>query len=102
MAVGVKSRISSSLVRAALLYASETWPTREVDVKTLEVFDMCCLRRLIGGKVTFGMSNWELMARAGLPAVGELVLERRWRFLGHVLRMGQVRWPLLFALRGGA
>ena len=102
VSVGVKARVYAAVVRSVLLYATETWPARLADVRALEVFDRWCLRRVVGGKLAFGMSSVELMRRAGLADMGELVRERRWRWLGHVLRMGSERWPRRCLELGGA
>ncbi len=45
------------------------------------------------GRLSFGLSNVELMRRVGLRGMGELLVERRWRWLGHDLRMGPEQLP---------
>ena len=76
-----------AVVRAILLYAVETWAPREADVRRLGVADRSWLRRILGVSRTDRLSNVELHRRLGVPPVESEVTRRRWRFLGHVLRM---------------
>ena len=55
--------------------------------KTLNVFDMRCLRRILGitrqGKVT----NNAVLEKAGIPILHTLLKQRRMQWLRHVTRM---------------
>ena len=73
----VKLRVYAAVVRGALLYATETWPARVADVRSLEVFDRWCLRRVVGWTASWGLSNAGLVGMSGLPElVGVLVVGR--------------------------
>ena len=45
-------------------------PARLADVRAVEVFDRWCLRRVVGGRLSFGLSNGELMSQVGLRGMG--------------------------------
>ena len=47
------------------------------------------------------VSNTGLMARVGLEGVENVLVRRRWRWLGHVMRMSEVRWPRRVLLWSG-
>ena len=94
VSVGVKGRVYSAVVRTGWAMRprraepdpsrAEPRPARLADVRAVEVFDRWCLRRVVWGR---------LMDRVGLRGMGELLVERGWRWLGHVLRMGPDRLP---------
>jgi len=93
VSVAVKARVYSAVVRGVLLYGVESWPLREADCRRLEVFDRGRIRYLLGVRLTDRVSVGQLLARAGVRGLGQLIVERRWRWLGHVMRMGEERVP---------
>jgi len=92
VSVGTKARVYAAVVRGTLLYGAESWVLRAVDVRKLAVFDRGRLRWVAGVRRIERVSNVELVERVRVKAVEEVVVERRWRWLGHVLRMDGNRW----------
>ena len=86
-----------------LLYAVETWPVKQREVRTLETFHHCCLRTLLGIsralQISQHISNKEMRSRAGLTvSLADMISCRRLHWLGHVARMNDNHIPkqLLF------
>jgi hypothetical protein len=79
-----KIRLFNSLVISVLTYGSETWKTTEGDKRKLDTFQNRCLRQLL-------ISNEELHRRARTTKLSETVKGRKWKWIGHVLRMDNTR-----------
>ena len=82
-----KVRLFNSLVLSVLLYGCETWKATEQDKKKLNTFQTRCLRQILKIRWPNTISNENLLLRAGTKKVSDNIMERRWRWLGHVLRM---------------
>ena len=82
-----KQRIFKSNVLSVLLYGSETWKVTKAICHSLDVFQTRCLRRIFKIYWPNTISNEELLARSCLKPVSIEIQQRRWRWLGHILRM---------------
>ncbi|XP_063447098.1 uncharacterized protein LOC134726617 [Mytilus trossulus] len=82
-----KVRLFNSLVISVLLYGCETWKTTEQDKKKFNTFQNRCLRQILKIRWLNTISNENLHIRAGTKKLSDDVIERRWRWIGHVLRM---------------
>ena len=82
-----KIRLFNTLVKPVLLYGSETWKTNAQDNRKLDSFQYQCLKRSLGIFWPYIVSIDELNERTGCTRMSVEVKRRRWRFLGHVLRM---------------
>ena len=80
-----------AVVGTDLVYAAGTWALGAEGLRALEVFDKSRLRRLLKVRWEDRVANGELVRRAGLPGLREVIVGCRWRWLGHVLRMGTGR-----------
>ena len=89
----VKLKIYKAVVQATLLYACETWAATSSTVKALDVFQMQCLRRLFGISKIQHVENVEILKRASMDAVHDVVKFRRLRWLGHISRLPDTRLP---------
>ena len=90
-----KLRLYRSNVRSVLLYAAETWrTTRQIESK-LRGFEGRCLRRILGIWWEQRVTNKEIQTRTGINCIVEEVQRRRWKWLGHILRMDKKRHPLI-------
>ena len=83
----------SACVLGTLLYGSETWTTYQRHERKLHAFHMRCLRRILGISWRDRVSNVEVLDRADIPSMCQLLRERRLRWLGHVHRMSDGRLP---------
>lgn len=93
VSVATKCRVYEAVVRGTLLYGAEGWPLRVADQGRLCSWDLARLRWVLGLKWADRVRGVEVLARSGLRGLGEVAAARRWRWLGHVLRMGEGRWP---------
>ena len=88
-----KLKIYKSNVRSVLLYASETWRTNKKIESRLRGFEGRCLRRILKLHWQQHVTNEEVSRRTGINNIVAEVRQRRWRWLGHVLRMPKSRYP---------
>ncbi len=82
-----KLRIFKSNVLLVLLYGSECWKATKEISRKLDVFQTKCLRRIKRIFWPNKISNKDLLSSCNLEPVSIVVQKRRWRWLGHVLRM---------------
>ena len=82
-----KITLFNTLVHPVLLYGSETWKTNVQDSKKLDSFQYQCFKRSLGIFWPYIVLIDELNERTGCTRMSIEVKRRRWRFLGHVLRM---------------
>lgn len=90
-----KVRVYSAIVRSTLLYGAETWPIKTSDTYKIAVFDRARLRWIAGISRLEKISNSRLASLTELPDVEQVITRNRWKWLGHVLRMNDSRWPLI-------
>ena len=82
-----KIRLYNSLVKSVLLYGSETWKVNDSDNKKLDTFQFRCLRRIMRIRWPYVVSNSEILNKTKMKRISAEVQERRWKWIGHVLRM---------------
>ena len=90
-----KLRLYQSNVRSVLLYAAETWRTTKQIESKLRGFEGRCLRRILGLRWEQRVTNKEITRRTGISGIVDEVKRRRWKWLGHILRMNKNRHPLI-------
>ena len=83
----MQSRPLKSLVMSVLLYGCETWKINESDNKKLDTFLFKCLRRILRIRWPYVVSNNDLLKKTNMKRTSEEVKARRWKWIGHVLRM---------------
>ena len=93
LGTSTKLKIYRSNVRSILLYASETWRTNKRLESRLRGFEGRCLRRILKIRWEQRITNKEIRRRTGINSITDEVKQRRWRWLGHVLRMSGERLP---------
>ena len=82
-----KLKIFRTNVLAVVMYGSETWGLGKGDERRLDVFFHKCLRRLMRISWREKVTNDEVREMAGIPKLSTAIRRRRWKWLGHVLRM---------------
>ena len=92
--VPTKLKLYKSNVRSVLLYGAETWLTNQRIESRLRGFEGRCLRRILKVRWEHRVTNVEIAARTGIDNIVDEIKRRRWRWLGHILRMNKVRHPL--------
>jgi len=88
-----KVRIYNTNVLSVLLYACETWKITKNISHNIEVFQNRCLRRIFRIYWPDMIKNEELLKMAQLPCLTSEVKRRRWKWIGHVLRMKKDATP---------
>jgi len=82
-----KLRIYKSNVLTTLLYGAESWKMTKTISHKLEVFQNRCIRRILGIFWPNTISNEELHKRTAVEPITTAIRRRRWKWIGHVLRM---------------
>ena len=77
----------------ALLYSSETWTVYAKHVKQLERFHQNCIRRILCIKWTSFTPDTDVLSKANIPSISALLLRNRFRWAGHLARLGDERLP---------
>ena len=88
-----KLKLYKSNVRSVLFYATETWKTNAKIESRLRGFEGRCLRRILRINWEDHISNREVRRKTGINCINEEIKKRRWRWLGHILRMSNKRPP---------
>jgi hypothetical protein len=81
-----KTRLYQSCVLSTLLYGSECWRMTESDLNKLAVFHTKNLRRILRIFWPNTIANEDLLARCQQESMDNIIMRKRWRWIGHVLR----------------
>ena len=82
-----KLRLSNTFVKPVLFYGSETWKINEGDNRKLDTFYFKCLRRILQIRCPYVVSIRDILAKTKLKITSTEVKLRRWKWVGHILRM---------------
>ena len=93
--VSTKTKIMlfKSNVLSTLLYGAESWKMTKTISHKLEVYQNRCLHRILNIFWPNTISNTELRRRTTTKLITQEVQMRRWRWIGHVLRMPPTTLP---------
>ena len=81
-----KLRLYQSCVLSTVLYGSECWRKTERDVNKLSTFHTKNLRRILRIFWPETISNQHLLANCNHDSMGTIIMQRQWRWIGHVMR----------------
>ncbi|KAL9980638.1 hypothetical protein ACROYT_G009248 [Oculina patagonica] len=81
-----KLKIYQSCVLSTLLYGSECWRMLESDLEKLSTFHTKSLRKILRIFWPQTISNKDLLLRCKQEDMGTIIMQRRWRWIGHVIR----------------
>lgn len=84
-----KLKIYNSCVTSVLLYGAECWRMTEKDINRLSSFHNTCLRRIMKIYWPNKITNEDLHKKTKSQDIETTLLQKRWRWLGHVLRKPQ-------------
>ena len=98
LSMQTKIRLFKSNVLSVLLYGAESWKVTKTISHSIEVFQNRCLRRIFKIYWPSVISNEDLLKKANLPPLTTEIKRRRWRWIGHILRMPPTSLPRI-ALR---
>lgn len=100
LSVKLKMRCFRAYVLPVLLFGSETWGLTQKQADRLEVVHSDCLRQILNVRRIDRHSKQHLWSQCGTVSLAAHLTAHRLRWLGHVLRMGEERYPhqALFSL----
>ena len=81
-----KIKIYNSNVLSVLLYGEECWRVTQRDSQRLLGFHTSCLRKICRIYWPQKITNKELYQRTGQRDITTVTMQRKWRWLGHVIR----------------
>ncbi|KAL6461214.1 hypothetical protein MHYP_G00311800 [Metynnis hypsauchen] len=84
--ITTKTRLFNTLIKPILLYGAETWRTNVTTMKKIQVFINTCLRKILKIRWPDKINNEELWQKIKQQPVDEVILHRRWQWIGHTLR----------------
>ena len=93
VSIRVKGKIYRAIILSTLLYGAETWTVYRRHGKKLHAFMMRHLRSITKIIWQDKVTNINVLKRAGLPSMEDLLIRNNIRWTGHLLRMPTDRLP---------
>ena len=90
----LKCKLYRALVLSVVLYSSETWTMNKSTERKLESFHTSCLRRILCFSYLERVTNEEVLARSRMSTLSALIMIKRLKWFGHILRMNDDRLAL--------
>ena len=81
-----KLKIYHSCVLSTFLYWSECWRMTESDLRKLSTFHTKSLRKILCLFWPQTISNKDLLKQCEQENIHTIIMQRRWRWIGHVIR----------------
>ena len=82
----LKGKFYRTVVRPAMLYGAECWPTKRRHVQQLGVAEMRMLRWMCGHTRKDRVRNDDIRDRVGVAPIEEKLVQHRLRWFGHIRR----------------
>lgn len=82
----VKGKVYKTVVRPAMLYGSETWPTKRAQEEKMNVAEMKMLRWMCGVTRLDKIRNDRIRGTVKVTKISKKIQERRLQWYGHVKR----------------
>jgi hypothetical protein len=83
----LKGKFYSTVIRPAMLYGAECWPTKMRHVQQLSVAEMRMIQRIYGHIRRDRVRNDDIRERLGVAPVEEKLMQHCLRWFGHIQRM---------------
>jgi hypothetical protein len=81
------------MIRPAMLYETEYWPTKKQHVQQLSVAEMHMLRWICNNIRRDRIQNDDICERLGVPPVEEKLVQHHFRWFRHIQR-GSMEAPV--------
>ena len=92
LSMDAKKCLYEKVIVPTVTYGAETWSVREAERKRLDVFEMRCLRSMVGVTLMDRVRNEEVRERAGVSVPLSARVDRMTlRWFGHMERMEEGR-----------
>ena len=85
-------------ILSILLYGSQTWNLYRHQLRRLESFHHRCLRSILGIKWQQFVPTTRVLQRARLTSIETMLIKTRLKWLGHVRRMPDHRYPKIILM----
>ena len=82
----------TTCIRPAMLYGSETWPTKIEDIRKIQRSEMRMLRWMTGVSLSERKSNEYVRSMLAIDDIAEVMQRNRLRWFGHVERRDELCW----------
>ena len=92
MSVRSKGIIYTTCIRPAMLYGSETWPTKIEDIRKMQRSEMRILRWMAGVSLSERKSNECVRSMLAIDDIAEVMRRNRLRWFGHFERRDELCW----------
>ena len=87
ISISNKVKIYVAAVLTILTYGCEVWSTTQVQMGRLETFHHYCLRRILRVRWFHRVRNEEVLNRASVLPIKQIIGSKRLQWFGHVSRM---------------
>ena len=94
LSIPLKCKLYRALVLSVVLYSFETWTMNKPTQRKLENFHTSCLRRILCFSYMERVTNEEVLARSRMSTLSAMIMIKRLKWLGHVLKMNDDRLAL--------
>ena len=91
LSIPLKCKLYRALVLSVVLYSSETGTMNKSTQRKLESFHTSCLRRILCFSYLEMVTNEEVLARSRMSTLSAMIMIKRLKWFGHVLRMNDDR-----------
>ena len=99
LTINTKMKLYQACMLSMLLYGSKHGTLYSHQEYRCNVFNLCCLRRILGITWQDCVPNKNVLAKAGIPSMFALLTQRHLHWLGHVSHMqdGQIPKDMLYS-----
>ena len=94
LSIPFKCKLYRALVLSVVLYGSETWTMNKSTQRKLESFHTSCLRMVLYLSYMQRVTNEEVLAISRMSTLSAMIMIKRLKWFGHVLRMNDDRLAL--------
>ena len=91
--INTKLKLYNSNIKSVLLYGSECWRIIQSDIQKVEAFHNSCLRKIHRIFWPNKITNINLLRISKCDSISTQIKQRRFRWLGHVMRMSNKKIP---------
>ena len=94
LSIPLKCKLYRALVLSVVLYSSEIWDMNKSKQRKFESFQTSCLRKIPCFSYMEKETNEEVLARSRMATLSAMIMIKRLKWFGHVLRMNDDRLAL--------
>ena len=94
LSILLKCKLHRALVLSVVLYSSETWTMNKSTQRKIDSFHTSCQRRTLCFSYMEKVTNEEVLARSRMSTLSAMIMIKRVKWFGHVLRTNDDRLAL--------